>query len=81
MDELGRLRWQCRRGMLELDLLLRRFVDAAYPELGAEERAAFGRLLDYPDDTLLELLMGRMTSTEGAIAGVIEKIRAAQHRT
>ncbi|MDX5333670.1 MAG: succinate dehydrogenase assembly factor 2 [Gammaproteobacteria bacterium] len=78
MDELGRLRWQCRRGMLELDLLLRRFVDTGYTDLGGEERNAFARLLDYPDDTLLELLMGRMTSTEGEITRVIEKIRAAQ---
>jgi len=79
MSELGRVRWQCRRGMLELDLLLRRFVDRGYHDLSSEERGAFSRLLDYPDDTLLELLMGRMTSTEGAIASVIEKIRAAQH--
>lgn len=78
MDELGRLRWQCRRGMLELDLLLRRFVDTAYAGLDGAERNAFARLLDYPDDTLLELLMGRMTSTEGEITRVIEKIRAAQ---
>jgi len=78
MDELGRLRWQCRRGMLELDLLLRRFVDTGYTGLDGAERNAFARLLDYPDDTLLELLMGRMTSTEGEITRVIEKIRAAQ---
>lgn len=76
---MGRVRWQCRRGMLELDLLLRRFVDSAYSDLSDEERNAFVRLLEYPDDTLLELLMGRMTSMEGAIDGVIEKIRAAQH--
>jgi antitoxin CptB len=79
MDDLGRLRWQCRRGMLELDLLLRRFVDTGYEALPSAEREAFGRLLDYPDDTLLELLMGRMTSTEGVITRVIQKIRAAQH--
>ena len=78
MDELGRLRWQCRRGMLELDLLLRRFVDTGYIGLDGAEHKAFARLLDYPDDTLLELLMGRMTSTEGEITRVIEKIRAAQ---
>lgn len=78
MDELGRLRWQCRRGMLELDLLLRRFVDTGYIGLDGAERNAFARLLEYPDDTLLELLMGRMTSTEGEITRVIEKIRAAQ---
>lgn len=64
--------------MLELDLLLQRFLDAGFEQLAPEELNAFECLLEYPDDTLLELLMGRMTSTEGEIAGVIKKIRAAQ---
>ena len=33
MSELARLRWKCRRGMLELDLLLRDFLDSGYQDL------------------------------------------------
>lgn len=71
-----RLFWQCRRGMLELDLMLQGFVRHGYDELSATARAAFRTLLDYPDPVLLELLMGRSATADPEIARVIEKIRA-----
>ena len=43
------LRWQCRRGMLELDLLFSRFLDIGYADLTDDERADFVRLLGYQD--------------------------------
>lgn len=58
-DELPRLRWQCRRGLLELDLLLRRFVDRGYAGLSASERAAFRQLLEQPDPVLLAWFQGQ----------------------
>lgn len=51
--ELNRLRWQCRRGMLELDLLLTEFLDTRYDALTPAERATFNRLLQQSDQTLL----------------------------
>lgn len=54
-----RLRWQCRRGLLELDLLFGRFLDRRYPDLAVAEQTAFRQLLDYPDAELLEWLAGR----------------------
>lgn len=56
--DLGRLRWQCRRGMLELDLLLRDFLDQHYQDLPATQQAAFVRLLGSPDPLLYDWLMG-----------------------
>lgn len=52
-SELPRLRWQCRRGLLELDLLLSRFLEERYPGLTATQQGEFRRLLEYPDTMLL----------------------------
>ena len=56
-DLTSELRWQCRRGMLELDLLLNGFLDERYNQLSDDEKAQFKSLLDYPDQTLFDLLM------------------------
>ncbi len=53
-----RLYWACRRGALELDLVLQGFLAEVYPRLNAAERIAFERLLECDDPTLLGLLNG-----------------------
>lgn len=70
-----RLHWQCRRGMLELDLLLISFVENQLNGLDSAEYLAFGRLLEYPDHVLLDILMGRMAPTDSEIAHVVNQIR------
>ena len=70
-----RLRWRCRRGMLELDLLLQGFLDRGYAKLSLDRQKVFENLLDYPDDVLLELLMGRSAAADPEVADVIEEIR------
>ncbi len=57
--ELNRLRWRCRRGLLENDLILTRFLDARGDGLAADEIAALYRLLDLSDNELWDLLSGR----------------------
>ncbi|MFV1996836.1 MAG: succinate dehydrogenase assembly factor 2 [Acidiferrobacterales bacterium] len=54
--ELRRLRWRCRRGLLELDILLLRFLDQGYSGLDVSQRQAFSDLLELPDNTLLAYL-------------------------
>lgn len=71
----ARLAWQCRRGMRELDLLLQRFLDLSYAGLEVEEQRDFVRLLEYPDQLLLEYLLGRMTPSDTALAGLVARIR------
>ncbi len=73
--ERARLYWQCRRGMLELDLLLQAFLDGQFDTLNAPEQQAFSDLLGYPDTVLLEYMLGRMIPTDKAIADVVAKIR------
>lgn len=73
----ARLAWQCRRGMLELDLLLQAFLDDQYDSLGEEERRAFELLLSYPDQLLLEYALGRMRPADPALAHVVTRLRVA----
>ena len=53
--EIERLRWQCRRGMLELDLLLNRFLESAYADLSVQQRTDFVRLLGASIETELSV--------------------------
>ena len=77
MSEPRSLRWRCRRGMLELDVLLERFLDAGYLELDARGRETFDRLLDSEDDQLWDWMSGKVEATEQGIADIIKLIRAA----
>jgi antitoxin CptB len=65
---LRRLRWRARRGMLENDLLLERFLDRHAAALGPAAIRALAQLLDLPDGDLLDLLLGR-AEPDGALAG------------
>ena len=56
MSDMNRLRWQCRRGLLELDLVLGRFLDKYYGALDAAEAAAFQALLREEDAVLWGLI-------------------------
>ncbi|MBM3359175.1 MAG: succinate dehydrogenase assembly factor 2 [Betaproteobacteria bacterium] len=58
MAEIDRIRWRCRRGMLELDLILERFLERHFDRLDAEERQMLCDLLERPDPELLELALG-----------------------
>lgn len=55
----ARLRWRARRGLLENDLMLTRFLDAHEETLSDEEVDAFSRLMDISDNELMDLLMGK----------------------
>mgnify|MGYP003396454605 FL=1 len=58
-ETLRRLRWQCRRGLLELDLMFVRFLEQRYSALSVAEQSDFQRLLEQPDQTLLAWLQGQ----------------------
>lgn len=55
----ARLRWRARRGLLENDLIITRFLDVHEASLTDEEVDAFSRLMELPDNTLMDLLLGR----------------------
>ena len=74
MNQLARLRWQCRRGTKELDLLLQRYLETGYLLADDEEKALFVELLGLEDDELLGVLMGELEVE--AVKILVEKIRA-----
>ena len=61
LDEraLDRLKWRCRRGMLENDLLIERFFERHADGLDESRAAALLRLMDLSDNDLLDLLLRR----------------------
>jgi len=74
--ELNRLRWRCRRGMLENDLILERFLDARGEAITDREIAALDRLLKLGDNELWDLLSGRQESEDAAVKPLLEALRA-----
>ena len=71
---MSRLRWRCRRGMKELDLLLLKYVDNDYPLAGDETQETFRRLLSMSDPDILALLTGKMSTDDELLAHVIERL-------
>ena len=60
MSEGNRVRWHCRRGMLELDLVLARFLERHFAALTPGQHAAFKALLEYSDNDLWDLISGHL---------------------
>ena len=58
-DSMARLRWRCRRGTREMELLLRRFLERDYPHLAPRQQSLFGALLDEADPNLYAWISGR----------------------
>ena len=73
--ELGRMRWRCRRGMRELDVLLVRYLERDWLTAEAAECAAFRALLERQDPEINALLCGRMAPDDEALARVLECLR------
>ncbi len=72
MSEADRIRWQCRRGLLELDLVLGRFLDRHLESLSKEKLAAFRKLLDWPDNELWDLLSGKIAPPDDETASIVK---------
>jgi len=72
----NRLRWRCRRGMLENDLILTRFLDARGGAISSDEVAALDVLLALSDNELWDLLSGRQEPADPAVVPLVEQLRA-----
>jgi antitoxin CptB len=71
------LKWRCRRGMLELDILLNTFLDSNYESMTPQQGTVFTAVLDYPDQVLLDLLLGNMQSNDTEVNSLITAIQQA----
>jgi antitoxin CptB len=57
--ELSKLRWRCRRGLLENDLFVERFFERHAASLTRRQAAALSELMELSDNDLLDLLLSR----------------------
>lgn len=80
MTENARLRWLCRRGMKELDVLLEHYLAQHYPDAPESERAAFRAVLDLDDPVLWYYVMGRDAPADKDMQLVIGKLVTALQR-
>jgi succinate dehydrogenase flavin-adding protein (antitoxin of CptAB toxin-antitoxin module) len=74
--EMNRLRWSCRRGLLENELVLERFLRTHGELLEGERLTAFKTLLDYGDDELWNLVSGRSECGDPALVAVVQLLRS-----
>ena len=75
MDRVAhdRLYWKCRRGLLELDIVLQRFI----PILRDEDVQPLQALLELPDNDLWDIVIGRSDRYDPRLKQTVERLRAA----
>lgn len=73
--DFHRLRWQCRRGMLELDVLLLNFVEHYFDQLSTKELIIFNRLLQEDDPTLARWFLGNEPADDSELTMMVNKIK------
>jgi succinate dehydrogenase flavin-adding protein (antitoxin of CptAB toxin-antitoxin module) len=78
MDAVGknRLKWNCRRGLLELDLVLERFL-AKNGNLEQGSVARLNEILEFPDNDLWDIVIGRSDRYEPHLNEIVARLRAA----
>jgi antitoxin CptB len=81
VKNLERVRWRSRRGLLELDIVLGRFVEQEYAQLDEAGQRAFEALLDMPDNALWDMIAGRaergvQQAVHGDQQALLDRIRA-----
>jgi antitoxin CptB len=81
--ELNKLKWRCRRGLLENDLLIERFFRRHEETLTVGQARGLARLMDLADNDLLDLLLARREPEEALdcpeVRQVLALLRAAPH--
>ena len=77
MKELERARWRCRRGLLELDIVLQRFMDQHYAQLSTAELQQFDTLLDLPDNDLWDMITARKELEDKGLQPVLQLLQTS----
>lgn len=73
-EELRRMRWAARRGMLELDLVLEPFVAERFAGLDADDKVRFHRLMECEDQELYAWFLQREEPEDEELAGIVRTI-------
>lgn len=75
-----RLRWRCRRGMRELDLLLETYLDHNHASMDDTELATFSAFLDSTDMELYDWVTGRARPAQAEFAELVQRIAGVQQQ-
>jgi antitoxin CptB len=75
MSDINKLRWRCRRGSLELDLILLDYLENHYSQAVLSEQALFTHLLTLEDSELIRYVMGEDNPPRESLALLVVKIR------
>lgn len=73
--EWNRLRWQCRRGSLELDLVLNNYLSTHYAAASNAERATFARLVRAADEDIAAWLQGDVAGIDPELRALVARLR------
>jgi antitoxin CptB len=72
--EYNRLRWQCRRGLLELDLVFEKLFRSSLEEAEVKQ---LNEILQFPDNDLWDIVIGRSNAYEPHLNEIVKRLRAA----
>lgn len=73
-----RMLWRCRRGLLELDIVLQNFIHSRYETLDKQQLTVLEELLDYPDNDLWDLVTARTETTNASQHTMLTMLRNIQ---
>ena len=75
MSDMSRLRWRCRRGTKELDIVMNRYLQERYETASAEEQASFNALLDIEDPIIFDWLMDKTQAEDANLKALVEILK------
>lgn len=75
-EQQRRLTWQCRRGLLELDVLLDNFLTQRYPHLSTDMQQQFAALLACSDQDLIDWLLTGKPVSQPSLEAIVARIKA-----
>ena len=76
MSDRNRVRWLCRRGMKELDLVINRFFESDYDSLSEQEQSEFKDFLNVEDPEIFSWIMGRTTPENESHLAIIKQLQS-----
>lgn len=80
IDELARIRWACRRGMLELDMIIVPFFNNEYEKLQPVEKKSFIQLLEHDDPDLFQWMMGHSQPGNTELVKIVNLIKERHYQ-
>ena len=75
MSDMSRLRWRCRRGTKELDIVMNRYLQERYETASAEEQESFNALLDIEDPIIFDWLMDKTKAEDENLKAIVEILK------